>query len=417
VFPTVTPRRGRRSGALPNACRPADERPRSYLPTAEDLPVPAREPAQSAPRTHARRRSTPAEDGRGDAPTGGVTALSVWIVLINTLALLASLFLLWKLRLLVSWVLVALFIALALQPAVSWLTRHRVRRGWAVLVVILTLFGVVGVMLATVIPMLVDQGRELVTRAPDLIERLQQSGPVRWIDQRFQVLEKLQEAIRSGTGNVTQPALAAARGLLLGVTGTITVVVIAIFMLLFGDEVLRKGLVWVPPGRRQHWVDLSGRMQRVVGGYVAGTLVVAAVGGMVMGTTLAVLGVPYFVPLGLLMIVLGIIPFVGSAIGAVLCVGTTFAEVGFQPALICAGVYLVYQQVENQVLQPVVQKRTLKMNPLIIMLALLAGTGVAGILGTLLALPVAGAIQVLLQDALERRRDGFGDTAEPDVDT
>jgi predicted PurR-regulated permease PerM len=346
-----------------------------------------------------------------------VTALSVWIVLINTLALLASLFLLWKLRLLVSWVLVALFIALALQPAVSWLTRHRVRRGWAVLVVILTLFGVVGVMLATVIPMLVDQGRELVTRAPDLIERLQQSGPVRWIDQRFQVLEKLQEAIRSGTGNVTQPALAAARGLLLGVTGTITVVVIAIFMLLFGDEVLRKGLVWVPPGRRQHWVDLSGRMQRVVGGYVAGTLVVAAVGGMVMGTTLAVLGVPYFVPLGLLMIVLGIIPFVGSAIGAVLCVGTTFAEVGFQPALICAGVYLVYQQVENQVLQPVVQKRTLKMNPLIIMLALLAGTGVAGILGTLLALPVAGAIQVLLQDALERRRDGFGDTAEPDVDT
>jgi predicted PurR-regulated permease PerM len=230
---------------------------------------------------------------------------------------------------------------------------------------------------------------------------------VRWVDQRFQILERLQEAIRGGGGNVAQPALAAARGLLLGVTGTITVVVIAIFMLLFGDEVLRKALGWVPPRRRQHWIDISGRMRRVVGGYVAGTLVVASVGGLVMGTTLAVLGVPYFVPLGLLMIVLGIIPFVGSVIGAVLCVGTTFAEVGVQPALICAGVYLVYQQVENQVLQPVVQKRTLQMNPLIIMLALLAGTGVAGILGTLLALPVAGAIQVLLQDALEKRREQF----------
>jgi predicted PurR-regulated permease PerM len=103
----------------------------------------------------------------------------------------------------------------------------------------------------------------------------------------------------------------------------------------------------------------------------------------------------------------------GSIIGAVLCVGTTFAEVGVQPALIFAGVYLVYQQVENQVLQPVVQRRTLQMNPLIIMLALLAGTGVAGILGTLLALPIAGAIQVLLQDALEKRREHFdGDQAD-----
>jgi predicted PurR-regulated permease PerM len=323
------------------------------------------------------------------------------------LALVATLYALWKLRLLVSWVLVALFMALALQPAVWWLTRHHFRRGLAVLVVFVVLFAIVGVMLATVVPMLIDQGRELVTRSPDLIERVRQWGPVRWVDQRFQILERLQEAIRGGGGNVAQPALAAARGLLLGVTGTITVVVIAIFMLLFGDEVLRKALGWVPPRRRQHWIDISGRMRRVVGGYVAGTLVVASVGGLVMGTTLAVLGVPYFVPLGLLMIVLGIIPFVGSVIGAVLCVGTTFAEVGVQPALICAGVYLVYQQVENQVLQPVVQKRTLQMNPLIIMLALLAGTGVAGILGTLLALPVAGAIQVLLQDALEKRREQF----------
>jgi predicted PurR-regulated permease PerM len=329
------------------------------------------------------------------------------------LALVAALYVLWKLRLLVSWVLVALFMALALQPAVWWLTRHHFRRGLAVLVVFVVLFAIVGVMLSTVVPMLIDQGRELVTRSPDLIERVRQWGPVRWVDQRFQILERLQEAIRGGGGNVAQPALAAARGLLLGVTGTITVVVIAIFMLLFGDEVLQKTLGWVPPKRRQHWIDISGRMRRVVGGYVAGTLVVASVGGLVMGTTLAVLGVPYFVPLGLLMIVLGIIPFVGSIIGAVLCVGTTFAEVGVQPALICAGVYLVYQQVENQVLQPVVQKRTLQMNPLIIMLALLAGTGVAGILGTLLALPIAGAIQVLLQDALEKRREHFdGDQAD-----
>jgi predicted PurR-regulated permease PerM len=164
-------------------------------------------------------------------------------------------------------------------------------------------------------------------------------------------------------------------------------------------------------------VELSHQMRKVVGGYVVGTLLVATVGGLVMGVTLAMLGVPYFVPLGLLMIVLGLIPFLGSAIGAGLSVGTTLAAVGFRPALIALGVYLVYQQVENQVLQPVVQRRTLRMNPLVIVLALLAGTGVAGVLGALLALPVAGAIQVLLEDALARREQNYERSANSDQRT
>jgi predicted PurR-regulated permease PerM len=338
---------------------------------------------------------------------GRVSAVDVWIVLINTLALLLALFLLWKLSLFVSWVLVALFLALALDPAVDWLQRHRFRRGWAVFAVITGLSVLVALLLATVVPMLIDQGRELVLRAPELIDRVQQWGPVRWIDQRFQVLDRIQAQFESNAGQVAQPALAAVAGALRGITGAITIIVLAIFMLLFGEDVLKKGLRWVAPERRDHWVDMGQQMRKVVGGYVVGTLLVAAVGGLVMAVTLALLGVPYFVPLGLLMIVFGLIPFLGSAIGAVLCVGTTLAAVGFRSALICLGVYLVYQQIENQVLQPVVQRRTLRMNPLVIVLALLAGTGIAGILGALLALPVAGAIQVLLEDALSRREQAY----------
>lgn len=342
-----------------------------------------------------------------------VSPRAVWIVLVNVVALALGLVLLWKLRTIVSWVLVALLIALSFHPVVAWLTRHRIRRGWAVSLVFLSVMSVVVAMVATLVPMVAEQGRELAGRAPQLIERVEESRLVRWADRHFQMLDKVQSAIRELLGDVAQPALAVAKGVLGGLAGAVTVVVLALFMLLFGNEVVDKSLQWLPPDRRQHWLVLLKRMRRVVGGYVAGTLIVAAVGGVVMGTALALLGVPYFLPLGLLMMVLGVIPFLGSALAAVLIVGVTFASAGANPGLISAAVYLVYQQVENELLQPLVQRRTLRMNPLIVTLALLAGTGLASVLGALLALPVAGAIQVLLQDALERRQARWGNAARP----
>jgi predicted PurR-regulated permease PerM len=342
-----------------------------------------------------------------------VSPRAVWIVLINASALALGLALLWHLRTIVSWVLVALLIALALQPAVAWLTRHRIRRGWAVATVFIVVMGLVVAMVATLVPMVTEQARELAARAPELIERVEESRLVGWADRQFRVLDRVQAAIGELLGDVAQPALAVAKGVLGGLAGVVTVVVLAVFMLLFGDEVIAKSLQWVAPDRRENYVRLLRRMRRVVGGYVAGTLVVAGIGGVVMGTTLALLGVPYFLPLGLTMMVLGIIPFLGSALGAVLLVGMAFASSGLYPGLITAVVYLVYQQVENELLQPLVQRRTLRMNPLIITLALLAGTGLAGVLGALLALPIAGAIQVLLQDALERRQARWGGTAGP----
>ncbi len=120
------------------------------------------------------------------------------------------------------------------------------------------------------------------------------------------------------------------------------------------------------------------------------------------------LGVPYFLPLGLAMAVLGLIPFVGSFLGALLVAGTTFATVGTTEGLIALGVFLVYQQVEGHLLQPLIQRRTLNMNPLLIALVMLVGTSLMGLLGAVLALPIAGAVQVLLQDRLTRLHARWG---------
>src|SRR5919106_1633762 len=144
-------------------------------------------------------------------------------------------------------------------------------------------------------------------------------------------------------------------------------------------------------------------MHRRVGGYVSGTLLIALIAGAVNGTTLAILGNPYFLPLGLVMIVLGVIPWIGSALGALLVASTTFAAQGAKPALIVIAIYLVYQQVEGHLLQPLVQRHTIRMNPLLIAIVMLIGTALTGLLGALLALPVAGAVHVVLQDLLADR--------------
>ncbi|WP_224242831.1 AI-2E family transporter [Hyalangium gracile] len=333
-----------------------------------------------------------------------VSPRTVWTVGLNALLLVVVVLVLHDSRTVISWMLVALLLALAIHPAVRWLTRKGLRRGLAVLAVFLVLGGLVALLVASFVPMLVEQGKALVNAAPDLLERIEESRAMKWADKRFDVMDRIQTELRENAAQAAAPALSVATGAARGLAATVTIVALTVFFLLFGEEVFRKALEWVRPEERERYVHLAVQMHRSVGGYVAGSFLVATVGGVVTAVTLLVLGVPYFLPLGLVMVVLGLIPFIGSALGAVVVVGTAFASSGVKAGVITAVVYLVYQQVENELLQPLIQRRTLKMNPLIITMVMLLGTSLAGVLGALLALPVAGALQVFLQDALARRQ-------------
>lgn len=354
------------------------------------------------------------EHRRGEithAPRAGpprrITSKDVWTVLWNALAVVALLLLLWRLRTLVSWFLVALLLTLAVRPAVTWMTRHRIRRGVAVLLLFLAISAISATLIATLAPLLVEQARELAARGPDLVHKITATEPVAWLDRRLDIIEQARGAVHTQGTDIASSAFAFAGKLVQGVVGAVTIVVLMVFMLLFGDEVTAQALAWVSPDTRAHWQDLGRRMRSVVGGYVAGVFLVATIGGIVMAITTLILGVPYFLALGLVMVVLGIVPYLGSALGAVLVVGTTFTASGLKAGAIALVVYLIYQQVENELLHPLVQRHTIQMNPLLITLALLAGTMLAGVLGTLLALPLAGALQVLLEDTLQRRRAGW----------
>jgi predicted PurR-regulated permease PerM len=331
-------------------------------------------------------------------------------VLGNTLALVALLGFLWSIREVLGWAAVSLLFALAFHPLVAWMMRKGIRRGLAVLIVVIFALGVIAALMGTVIPMLIEQVRSFIERAPEILARVEAMPPVRWADEQFGIIAGFEHTLRSsGTGGVAEPVITVAGSIVHFVLATISIIVLTIFMLLFGDEVVERGMEWIEPTKRAHVLALARRVRQVVGAYVLGSLVVATVGGVVMGITMVALGVPYFLPLGLMMIVLGLIPYIGSTLGAVLVIGMTFATEGIKAAIIVAVVYVVYQQIENHVLQPVVQKRTIHMNPLLIAMVLLAGAALSGVLGALLALPVAGAIQVILQDALRRRAARWGE--------
>jgi predicted PurR-regulated permease PerM len=225
------------------------------------------------------------------------------------------------------------------------------------------------------------------------------------VEARF-ALQELGAKIARAAG--VGQALAVAGKLAEALAASITITSLTVFMLLWGGDLFEKLLGWFEPQERQRYRYLARRMHRRVGGYVSGTLLIALIAGAVIGTTLAILGNPYFLPLGLVMIVLGVIPWIGSALGAVLVASTTFAAQGGKAAIIVIAIYLVYQQVEGHLLQPLVQRRTIRMNPLLIAMVMLIGTALTGVLGALLALPLAGAVQVVLQDLRAHRELKWG---------
>lgn len=342
---------------------------------------------------------TPASRSRSQ-----VSPRTVWTVGLNVVALLTVLSVVRAASTALSWVLLALFLALAAHPLVARLERLGLRRGLAVALIFVATLSGVAALLTTFVPLLVDQARALVEAGPGLIESLRHHGWLARLDAQHHLFDRLSDEARQRLPSAAMPVLGVVGGILHHLAAFITVIVLAAFFLAFGKDLFEKALLWLPPGQRGHWAELGLRMHRTVGRYVAGSVSISLIGGVVTTVTLLLLGVPYFLPLGLIMAVLGLIPFIGAFLGGVLIIGTTFASAGTHAGFISLTVFLAYQQVENHLLQPFIQRRTLRMNPLLIALAMLAGTAFAGILGALLALPVAGALQILAQDILTHRQ-------------
>jgi predicted PurR-regulated permease PerM len=335
---------------------------------------------------------------------------AVLSVLGIVLAVFALIQLISHARQVITWVFIALFLALALNPLVEWLVRHGIRRRALAIgvtyIAVLAVFGGIG---AVFVPTLVGEVNDLVDATPGYVEDLTEGrGPIGFLERDYQIVDRLREAIEkggaSGVLGVSGTALAVTKGVVTAVVATITIAVLTFFMLLEGSTWIDRGLSLMPTGSQERWRSVGHQIYRTVGGYVTGALVIALVAGVSTALLLSILSVPFAIALALLVAILDLIPLAGATIAAVLVTTVAFLSSSVAVGITVLVFFVAYQQVENHFLYPLIYSRTVQLSPLAILIAVLIGASLAGILGALAAIPVAGTIQVVLLDMFRHRR-------------
>jgi predicted PurR-regulated permease PerM len=320
-------------------------------------------------------------------------------------------------RQVISWILVSLFLALALNPAVEWFMRHGVkRRGYAAgLTYALALLAIAGIGYAFV-PTLVDQVNDFVKALPGYVDDLTKGrGRLGFLQTKYHLVDKIRQAVNEGGASkvlgLTGAAITITKSVVTLVLATITITFLTFFMLLEGPAWMERIYRLVPGRSRPRWRAIGHDVYRTVGGYVTGNLLISLIAGTLTTIVLLAVGVPYAVALGVIVAILDLIPLAGATIAAIV-IGTVAFLHTITAGIVVVIFFVVYQQIENHFLQPVIYGRTVQLSPLAVLISVLVGAKLAGILGALGAIPVAGAIQVILLD-WQRHRQAPIDDADP----
>ena len=349
-----------------------------------------------------------------------IRARSVLMVAGLLLAVIALVWVVMQAERVLMWMLVSLLLAMALNPGVEALQRVGFRgRGMASAFVYALVIGVATCVGALLVPTLGEQLKDFGDELPGYVRELTAgNGPLGFLEERYHVAERVERAV-SGDGDAASlagdagTALDVGRGVLTFVAGIVTITFLALFMLLEGPRWVTSTIELLPARHRREAREIADEIYQLVGRYVTGNLLISLIAGTVTTIVLLALGVPFALALGLLVAVLDLIPLAGATLGAVIVTLVALTD-SATAALIVLAFFIVYQQLENHLLQPIVYGRTVRLSPLAILLAVLLGIELAGIIGALVAIPVGGTVQILLDHWRRRRGDGGGeDSAAP----
>jgi predicted PurR-regulated permease PerM len=325
-------------------------------------------------------------------------------------AVLVSLYLIYVVRKPLGWLFIALFLAVALAGPVDFLQRRGVRRGFAITLVYLGLTAVPVALGALMVPPLVNEASNLAEEAPayarDVTTFVNENERLRDLDADYDLTgtlreqaEKLPSKLGGAAGTLRDVGL----GLVNSIFALVTILILTAFMLGGGRRWIDHGLRYLPEDRAERTERVLRRSATAVGNYVAGALAQATLAGILSFVVLSILGVPFAAPLSLIIFFLDLIPLVGATIGAV-AVGLVTLFTSFPTATIVWVVFsIVYQQVENNVIQPQIQKRAVSINPFLVIVAVLFGSSLLGVLGALVAVPVAASIQIAAREYMDLR--------------
>lgn len=303
--------------------------------------------------------------------------------------------------------LVAAFLAIGLNPLVEALLRRGMSRGRAVATVLAGVVLAFAGVLAAVVPPIVEQVGQFSDALPGYVAALQDNQRLADLDERFGVLEQL-ETVASDPGSYAPSIFGGVLGVGKVVFGAffsgLTVFILTLYFLSSLPAITGAAYQLVPASRRRRVQLLTDEVLVRVGGYVAGALSIAALGGVFTFVLCAVLGIPYPVALAVVVAATGLVPLIGATIGAVVVTTVAFLD-STQAGVVMLVYYLVYQQVENYVLYPRVMKRSVDVAPAATVVAVLIGASLLGVLGALLAIPLAAGLQLVLQQVVLPRQE------------
>lgn len=304
-------------------------------------------------------------------------------------------------------VLIAGFLAVGLEPVVGFVGRRGVKRGWAVLAIGVLVVAVVSVVVYVLGTVLRNQIVSLVDDAPKLIEDLRRNRTVAKLDMKYHILSGLQNKVTSS--KLGQQALTGALGVGVSVftalANAVIVFVLTLYFLGGAPQIKRALYSLAPASRRNRVVSLAEEILHRVGRYAIGALAVAALAGTVTAIFCVVVGLgEYALPLAILVSLLDLVPLVGAIIGA-----GSVCLVGFANSLTigitCVAFYVIYELLEGYVIYPRVMRSSVDVPEYVTIVAVLVGGAMAGIVGALLALPVAAALLLIVREVWVRRQD------------
>jgi predicted PurR-regulated permease PerM len=316
-----------------------------------------------------------------------------------------------------TWILIAILLAAALNPAVEAVERRGLGRGWAASLVFAVALLVLSALGFLVIPPLVEQVGDFIRAVPDFIDDLTAGrGPLGFLQDEYQIVDRIREAVdRQGAAGVLglgEPVLDIVRSIVTAVVGVVTIIFLTYFMLLEGPRTIDRLLGLMSDSTRPRYERVLRDIYRTISGYVSGNLLISLVAGTMSTAVLFAVGSNYAVALGLLVAILDLIPLAGATIAAIVISTVILIETDWIRCVIVVGFFVAYQQLENHVLQPLVYGRTVQLSPLAVLCAVLIGAELAGILGALMAIPVAGSLLAVARELILHKESTVDTPAE-----
>jgi predicted PurR-regulated permease PerM len=338
-----------------------------------------------------------------------LSARNIARIVLTAVCVVVALYLLWLLRKPISWLLIATFLAVALSPPVNYLA-GRMRRGFAITLTYLGLLLVPILLIALIVPPLISEANDFADNVPkyadDVTVYVHKNETLRKLNADYDITTKLEKEAQKLPGRLGGAA-GTLRDIGLGIVNSVfallTILVMTAFLLGNGGTWRDQIISSRPPDQRERLRRSLDNMASAVSGYVAGALTIAFIAGTATFIVLSILGVPFAGPLAVFAGLMSLIPLIGATIAAVM-IGVVTVFNDFPTDTIIWTIWAIgYQQIENNLIQPQIQKRTVNVHPLLTIVAVLFGATLLGVLGAIVAIPVAASIQIFVREYVDLR--------------